>query len=526
MRLSRRAVLGGAAALAAPRIAAAQGSRVLKFVPHADLTIVDPSWTTAYITRNHAMMAYDTLFGTDNAGTVSHQMLDGHVVENDGKSWKLTLREGLKFHDGEPVRGRDVIASITRWGRRDNFGRTVAAVTEEMTAPDDKTIVIRLKRPFALLPAALGKPGSAVCAIMPERLATQDPGKPITEVVGSGPYRFVPGERVVGARVVYARNEAYVPRQGGTPSFTAGPKVVHFDRVEWHIIPDQGTAAAALQAGEVDWWENPSADLFPVIRGNARLVLAPHDKTGFMGFMRLNHLTAPFNNPAIRQALFGAIDQEDFMQAVTGDDPKLRHTPIGFFCPSSPMANDAGMEVLTGKRDLAAAKAAITAAGYKGEKVVVLIPSDVPSLKSLAEVGADTLKRVGLNVDAQFMDWGTLVQRLTRVDLGDQGGWNAYHSYWSGVDQWDPAVNASLRTLGRAGTAGWPDSPKIEALREEWLAAPDQAAQKRIAREIQAEAFKVVPYLPLGQMFAPMAYKKELTGILDGYALFWNVKRG
>jgi peptide/nickel transport system substrate-binding protein len=214
------------------------------------------------------------------------------------------------------------------------------------------------------------------------------------------------------------------------------------------------------------------------------------------------------------------------MQAVTGDDPKLRHTPIGFFCPSSPMANDAGMEVLTGKRDLAAAKAAITAAGYKGEKVVVLIPSDVPSLKSLAEVGADTLKRVGLNVDAQFMDWGTLVQRLTRVDLGDQGGWNAYHSYWSGVDQWDPAVNASLRTLGRAGTAGWPDSPKIEALREEWLAAPDQAAQKRIAREIQAEAFKVVPYVPLGQMFAPMAYKKDLSGVLDGYSLFWNVKRG
>ena len=526
MRLSRRAVLGGAAALAAPRIASAQGSRVLKFVPHADLTVVDPSWTTAYITRNHAMMAFDTLFGTDNAGVVSHQMLEGHTVENDGRTWKLTLREGLKFHDGEPVRGRDVVASIARWGRRDNFGRSVIAVTDEMTAPDDRSIVMRLKRPFPLLTAALGKPGSSVCAIMPERLATSDPNKPVTEVVGSGPYRFVASERVVGARVVYARNEAYVPRQGGTPSFTAGPKIVHFDRVEWHIIPDQGTAAAALQAGEVDWWENPSADLFPVIRGNARLTLAPHDKTGFMGFMRLNHTTAPFNNPAIRQALFGAIDQDDFMLAVMGDDPALRHTPIGFFCPSSPMASDVGMAAFTSKRDLAATRAAIVAAGYKGEKVVVLIPSDVPSLKSLAEVGADALKRVGLNVDAQFMDWGTLVQRLTRADTAEQTGWHVYHSFWSGVDQWDPAVNASLRTLGRAGGSGWPDSPKMEAMRDEWLAAPDIATQKRIARDLQAEAFKVVPYIPLGQMFAPMAYKKDLVGVLDGYSLFWNVRRG
>ena len=526
MRLSRRAVLGGAAALAAPRIAAAQGSRVLKFVPHADLTIVDPSWTTAYITRNHAMMAYDTLWGTDSNAQVSPQMLEGHVVENDGKTWKLTLRDGLKFHDGEPVRGRDVVASITRWGRRDNFGRSVAAVTDEMTSPDDKTIVIRLKRPFPLLSAALGKVGSSVCAIMPERLASGDPARPLTEVVGSGPFKFVTGERVAGARVVYARNEAYVPRQGGVASYTAGPKHVHFDRVEWHIIPDQGTAAAALQAGEVDWWELPTADLFPLIKGNPRLSLTVHDKTGYMGFMRLNHLTAPFNNPAIRQALFGAIDQDDFMQAVVGTDPALRRSGMGFFCPTSPMANDAGMEALTSKRDPARVKAAITAAGYKGEKVAVLVASDVPTLKSIAEVGADTLQRSGFNVDVQYMDWGTLVQRLSKVDAAEQGGWNVYHSYWSGVDQWDPAVNASLRTLGRAGGPGWPDSPKMEEMRNDWLAAPDVEAQKKIAREIQAEAFKVVPYLPLGQMFAPMAYKKELTGILDGYALFWNVKRG
>ncbi len=526
-KLPRRTVLAAALAtpLAAPRIANAQATRTLKFVPHADLTVVDPSWTTAYITRNHAMMAYDTLFGTDANNAVSPQMLEGHTVDADGKTWNLTLRDGLKFHDGTPVLARDCAASIKRWANRDNYGKTIASLTDEMSAPDDKTISIRLKRPFPLLAAALGKGGSSVCAIMPERLAAGDPTKPITEVIGSGPYKFVAAERNTGAKVVYSRNETYVPRPSGTPSFTAGPKIVNFDRVEWHIIPDAGTASAALQAGEVDWWELPSSDLWPLIKRNPKLILQVHDKTGYLGFMRLNHLTPPFNNPAIRRALFGAINQDDFMQAVVGDDATMRRNGLGFFCPTSPMANDAGMTALTSPRDVAKVKAAILAAGYKGEKVAVLIPSDVPVLKAIAEVGADMFTRCGFTVDAQYMDWGSMVQRLSRVDASDQGGWNVYHSYWSGLDQWDPAVNASLRALGRNGGPGWPESPRIEALRDAWLAAPTLDAQKSLARDLQLQAFEDVPYIPLGQNFAPMAYKKELTGILDGYALFWNVKR-
>lgn len=528
--VTRRAALAGAAAafaapLTRPNVAAAQGSRTLKFIPHADLTVVDPSWTTAYITRNHAMMAYDTLFGTDANNAVSPQMLEGHVIEDDGKTWKLTLRDGLKFHDGTPVLAKDCVASIQRWSNRDNYGKSIAAMTDEMGAPDDRTIRIRLKRPFPLLSAALGKGGSSVCAMMPERLAAGDPTKPITEVMGSGPFKFVASERNTGAKVVYARNEAYVPRGSGTPSFTAGPKVVNFDRVEWHIIPDAGTASAALQAGEVDWWEVPGSDLWPLIKRNPKLALQVHDKTGFLGFMRLNHLTAPFNNPAIRRAILGAVNQDDFMQAVVGEDATMRRGGLGFFCPSSPMASDAGMAALTGSRDIAKAKAAVLAAGYKGEKVAVLIPSDVPTLKAIAEVGADMLTRCGFAVDSQYMDWGSMVQRLSRIDASDQGGWNVYHSYWSGLDQWDPAVNASLRAIGRNGGPGWPDSPRIESLRDQWLAAASLDEQKRIACDLQLQAFEDVPYVPLGQNFAPMAYKKDLTGVLDGYALFWNVKR-
>ncbi len=527
LRPSRRAFLAGAAALplAAPRIGAAQGSRVLKFVPHADLTIVDPSWSTAYVTRNHAMMVYDTLYGTDASFGVKPQMAAGHVVEDGGKVWTITLRDGLKFHDGEPVLAKDAVASIKRWSLRDNMGQTLMQRTDEVSVLDDKRFRIRLKQPFAMVTMALGKPGSAVCAIMPERLITAAGNKAISEVVGSGPYRFVPGERVAGSRVVYERNPGYVPVAEGVPSFTAGPKHVHFDRVEWHVLPDASTAAAALQNGEIDWWEAPSSDLLPLLRRAGTLTVQIHEKTGYLGWLRFNHLIPPFDNPALRRAVWWGLNQEDYMTAAAGTESGMWNTGVGFFAPNGPWANDAGMENLTARRDPERAKREIMAAGYKGEKVVLLIPTDIGSLKAYGDVGADMFRRIGLNVDAQYMDWGTMVQRLSRQDAAEQGGWNAFHSNWSGMDQMDPAVNTSLRANGKRGRVGWPDSPKLEALRDAWLASGDVAEQKRLAREIQLQAFEDVPYMPLGQFYAPMAYRGNITGVLDGYPLFWNVKR-
>ena len=152
---------------------------------------------------------------------------------------------------------RDCVASIKRWGARDAFGQALMARTDELSAPDDKTIVFRLKQPFALLPDALCHGASNMCAIMPEHIAETDPFKAFTEVIGSGPFRFKADERVQGSLFVYEKFDKYKPREDGEASFTAGPKVVHFDRVEWHVQPDPATKAAAMQAGEMDWWENP-----------------------------------------------------------------------------------------------------------------------------------------------------------------------------------------------------------------------------------------------------------------------------
>jgi peptide/nickel transport system substrate-binding protein len=526
--MKRRGFLaGGAAALAAPTLARAQGARVLKFIPQSDVTILDPIWTTAYVTRNHGYMVFDTLFGTDSAFKASPQMASGMTVENDGKLVRITLRDGLKWHDGERVLARDCVASIQRWAKRDPFGQTLLTFTDELSAADDKVIQFRLKKPFALLADALGKSPTNFPAMMPERLAKTDAFTQVTEMVGSGPYKFNAGERVVGSLAVYERNADYVPQPVGKSDWTAGPKVVNFDRVEWHVIPDPATAMGALQKGEIDWWENPTNDLLETLRKSPGVKVVQTDPTGNMGCMRLNHLTAPFNNPAIRRALLKAIDQKDFAIACGGEDPAMWHVPTGLFCPGTPMANEAGLEVFAGPRDYEAVKREIIAAGYKGEKTVILAPTDFPLLKAQADVCADVFRRIGLNVDYQAMDWGTVVQRRAKKEPTDQGGWSVFNTFWGGLDQFNPVGHVFMRGMGDGPGAapGWPSSPRIEELRTQWIDAPDLAAQKALAAELQKQSMIDVPYVPLGQVLGATAFRSNVSGVNDGFVMFWNVKK-
>lgn len=523
--MHRRTLLaGGAALLAAPAIVRAESASTLKFVPYADLALLDPL-VSAFVTRNHVMMVFDTLFALDEAGVPQHQMLAGHTVENDGKLWTLTLRDGLRFHDGTPVLARDVIASLKRWTVADAFGQALFDATDELSAPSDTTVQFRLKRPFPLLPNALAKPTNLMAAIMPERLASLPTDKRLTEMVGSGPFQFIPGERVPGARNVYKKFEGYVPRPDGTPSFCAGPRVAHFDRVEWITMPDPGTQIAALQAGEVDWVEQPVMDLVPTLRTNPKLKLEVVETSGLIGVLRFNFLYPPFDNPALRRAVLKAVNQRDYMEAVAGADPSVWNDKVGIFPPSSPMVNDAGMEVVTGKHDLAAIKAEVAASGYKGEKIVFLIATDVPRITAICQVGAQMMRDIGLNVDAVATDWGTVVQRTNSKQPLDKGGWSVFGSFWGGWDFINPAGFLPLRGTGLNAWNGWPTDPAMEALRQKWLLAPDADAQKSIAREIQTLAYTDVLLLPLGLYFQPTAYQAGLTGMLKGLPLFTNVRR-
>ncbi len=527
--MRRRHLLAAAAATPFVRLAApavAQGvaaTRLIRMVPHANPGSLDPIWTTAYVTRNFGYLVWDTLFATDSRFQVHPQMAEGHTASPDGLSYEITLRPGLKFHDGEPVRSPDCIASIARWSKRDAMGQRLDAALAEMRVIDDRKFAIKLKRPYPLLIAALGKPSSNVPFIMPERVAKTDPFKQVEEFVGSGPYIFNRSEWIQGSILTFSRNQGYVPRQGGEPSLTAGPKITHFDRIEWRIIPDGGTAGAALQAGEIDWWEQPTPDLLALLRRNRNIEVTQQDPVGLPGILRLNHLQPPFDNPAIRRALLPAINQRDFMMAVNGDDPDAIRTGVGFFASISPLATTAGVEVMRG--DVAASRAALKAAGYKGERVVLLNPTDILSPSAMSQVTNALFRELEINVDFASSDWGTVVQRRTSKEPVDKGGWSALCTAFNGYDFLDPSAHLPLRGNGAGAWPGWPTIPRLEELRDAWFDAPDLAAQKRIAAEMQQVAFETVPYIPLGEYIQRTALRRNVTGMLKGIPVFWNIRK-
>ncbi len=514
----RRTLLRAALAtapLATPAIAA--NPRTLRYIPDADLAILDPVWTTATITRDHAYMVFDQLYGIDETDTVRPQMLAGHTLEG-GTTWTLTLRNGLRFHDGTPVLAADAVQSIRRWAARTPFGQALLAASDEIAAPDDRTIRIRLKRRFPVDRCLANGP-----PIMPARLAATDPSRAILEMVGSGPFRFLPDERVSGARAAYARFEGYVPRDGA-PSYTAGPKIAHVDRVEWTVIPDPSTAGAALQSNEADWWGSATYDLLPWLRRARGLVVGTVQGPGQIPILRFNHLHPPFDDPAIRRAILPALDQAEFMHALAGDERALWRTGVGAFALESRMANAVGLEALTAPRSLEAARQALRATAYAGQPVLLMSPADVPNVSATSLVAADLLRRIGFTVDLQVMDWGTLLQRRSKEAPPAEGGWNAVTTSLNGTGIMDPAGHIGIRSDGRRAWPGWPTSPPMEALRAAWLEQDDLAAQQAIARDIQARFWQDVPYIPLGETYTAYAHTTRLRGVPYGFPQFYGVK--
>ena len=524
MALTRRAALasGGAgiAGLTAPSIVRAEASRTLRFIPTTDLLSLDPVWTTSDTTRNHGNMIYDQLYGLDAGFTPHPQMVAGHRTEDGGLTWDLTLRDGLRFHDGVPVLARDCVASIVRWGRRDAYGTALMARTAEIAAASDRVIRFRLKRPFASLPEALAQP---TCVMMPERVAKTDPFTEITDPTGSGPFRFVPDERLPGVRSVYARFEGYVPRPDGKASFLAGPRVVHFDRAVWTVLPDAGTAAAALANGEFDWWEAPPFDLVGMLRAHRDIRVEVKNTFGFIGCMRFNHLQKPFDKVAIRRLVLACVNQSEFMQAVAGAEPELFRTGVGLFAPGTPMANEAGIEALTERTDFDQVRKDLAAAGYGGEKVVVLGFATIPASGAEAQMTADLLRRMGFDVDYQSLDYGTLMQRRTNKGPPEKGGWHVFVVSLPALQNLMLPASNVIRG-GPAAWFGWPDVPGLETLREEWLNAPSPEEQRRIAAAIQTQVFRDVTHVPLGQFILPTAFNRRLVDIQPGFPVMHGVR--
>ncbi len=513
------------AVLAAPRLSLAQNTKVLRFIPQANLSSLDAVAGTQYVVRNAAMLVWDTLYGVNSKLEPKPQMADSGVPSEDGLTWTFKLRPGLTFHDGEKVLPKDIIASFKRWMVRDTMGQIIAAQMAGMDGPDDTTFRIHLTKPFPKMLFAVGKANSPMCLIMPERIAATDPFKLITEFVGSGPMKFAKDEWVPGSKAVFTRFDGYKPRD--EPSdWSAGGKRMYFDRIEWTIIPDPATAAGALTAGEVDWWENPIPDLVPLLKRSSSLNVDIADPLGNIGDMRFNHLNPPFNDVRARRAVMMALSQEDFMRAVVGDDETLWKACPSYFTPGTPAYTDFGGQILEGPRKYDAAKALLKEAGYNGERIAMMVPTDVAITKAEGDVAADLLARIGMNVDYQALDWGTVGARRALKKPVSEGGWNIFFTWHAGADCINPAPYTGLAANGDKAWFGWPKSDAVQAGIDQWYAAPDAAAEHAAYATINKAAFDDVVYAPTGFFLGYQSWNKRLSGVVKApFPVFWDVKK-
>ena len=501
---------------------AAQAQTTLKAVMHSDLKIVDPIWTTAYITRNHGYMIYDTLYAIDANDTVQPQMVDKTDISPDKLTYTITLRDGLLWHDGALVTSEDCIASIKRWAARDTLGQKIMTFIGDMSAPDAKTIVIKLKEQTGLLLFALGKPSSNVPFMMPKRVAETSPTTQISDFTGSGPFMFKKDEWKPGDKTVYVKFDKYKPRSEPASRF-AGGKVVKVDRVEWLAISDQQQALNALANGEIDYIEQVPHDLLPLVKADTNLKVTEVPFPGQFTF-RFNSTQPPFDNPKIRQAVWYAFNQEDFMKAVVGD-PAYYKGCKSFYPCGSPLTTEAGMEgKLTSNADQS--KALLKEASYDGTPIVLMASTDLATLTNLSPVAKQLLERGGFKVDMQTMDWQTLVARRTKKDPPNAGGWNAFHTVWLGADVLNPAMLGFMNASCEKALFGWPCDAELEKLRDQFARAPDLEAQKVAATASQKRAIEVSTHIPLGEYFQPLSTRKNIDGIVIAPApLFWNITK-
>jgi peptide/nickel transport system substrate-binding protein len=524
--LARRSLL--AAALCSSSLltlpAMAQ-QNVLKVVPHSNLAVLDPIWTTAYMSRNHGYMIYDTLFGTDADGKVKPQMVESWTESPDKRLWTFKLRKGLEFHDGKPVTGEDVIASLQRWGKRDAMGSALMQFVTKMDSPTPDTFRIFLGEANGFMIEALGKPSSNVPFIMPKRIAETDPFKQIEEHIGSGPYTFKRDEFKPGDKAVYLKNTKYVPRSE-PPSGTTGGKVVYVDRVEWNLaLRDAQAQLSALQKGEVDIIEALGFDFYEAAKTDPNIQLPKYSNYGLQYMARFNHLHKPFDNPKVRQAVIAAFSQEAFLRAQVG--VKELYKPCGsmFIC-GSPYGSLAGSD-LQMKSNMKKAQDLLKDSGYDGTPIVIMKPTDLASIQKLPDVAAQLMRQAGFKVDLQAMDWQTLVGRRAKKDAPDKGGWHMFLTAWQAFDVWSPIANPTTDTRGEKSTwFGWATDDKMVVLRDQFMRATDDAAKKKLADQMHARMFEIGTHAILGEYQQPMAARKNISGFfVTNGNIYWNLKK-
>ena len=518
--LTRRVLLGTGAALAAGAACAQGAPKTLRYALTTMPNVIDPHFSTGFQVRDITYAVFDTLFAVNDRYEPTPQMVGSWTVSDDRMTYRFTLRDGLHWHDGPPVTAEDCVLSIRRWSVRDAMGSLLRAATGRLEPIDATSFELVLKQPFAFVLDALAKPGSNVPAMLPKRLAELPPTQPIKELVGSGPFKYVPGESLSDQRLVFARNEAYVPRSE-PPVWASGGKVVKIDRLEVLALPDPSTQFNALLNGEVDYIERLQADFLPLLQTTARGKIRLIHKTPVQLVIRLNHLQPPFDNLQARRAVLLALNQQDMVDATAGAPELERVCPALFGC-GGPYATDIGAP----KPDMPEARRVLAQSGVDLAKPVVqLFVGNDPTVTPAAQVIGQTLKELGFKLDQQVMDFATFAQRRLKMGPLEDGGWNIANTTIGTAELATPLVSSPIIASGRTALWGWPENPKLEALRHAFAAEPDAGRRHAIADQIQQEAYADVTYIPGGEVMTTSAIGNRVQGALDApMVVFWNIE--
>jgi peptide/nickel transport system substrate-binding protein len=515
-----KAIVAAAAATAGPA-GPLHAETTLRAVMHSDLKILDPIWTTAYIVRNHGYMIYDTLFAQDEKGVVRPQMVDKYEVSADQLTHTFTLRDDLTWHDGQPVSAEDCVASLNRWSKKDALGQKLFSFVASLEVKDARTFVLKLKEPTGLVLTALGKPSSNVPFMMPKRVAETDPNTQISDFTGSGPFIFKRDDWKPGDKTVYVKNRNYKPR-AEPASGLAGGKVAKVDRVEWRAISDHQQAVNALLAGEIDYIETPKHDLLPILRKDGNIKLWDYNPLGNQYTFRPNQLQKPFDNPKVRQALWYAFNQKDFLDAVIGDPDYYKVCKAMFVCGTA-LASDKGMDGVL-QSNFKRAQELLKEGGYDGTTIVLMHSTDLDVLSNLAPVAKSLMEKAGFKVDMQSMDWQTVVARRAKKDPANAGGWHAFLTSWVAADITNPVMAAFFNSACDKALFGWPCDAEMEKLRDQFARETDPGKQKAIAESIQVRATQMTSHIHLGQWYQPIAARKNVAGILTTpVPVFWDI---
>ncbi len=529
MKLSRRTMLkaGAAAALAAapsvPQAKAASNAKIMNAVMQGDLRSFDPIWTTANISAYYGAMVYDTLFSIDANFKPQPEMVGKWGLSEDKRTYTFELRDGLIWQDNMPVTAADCVASIRRWAVRNGGGQMMMEYAKDLSAKDDRIFVLALKEPFGLTIPVLAAVNTPDCFMMPKKVAETDPFQQITSHIGSGPFVFNEKETRPGSRYVFDKFTKYVPRVEAA-SGLAGGKIVKLDQVVWQNIADDETAIAALESGEIDFFELPPLDLLPQLAAHRAIKLRVLDRSGSIGMMRLNCLHPPFSNMLARQAMLYLINQGDILKATFGN-PKYYNKIDSMFGYRTPMSNDANTAWFKAASDFAKAKQLFKESGYNGEKVIILQATDFDFMNNSAQLIAGWLKEIGVNAELAAMTWGEVVTRRASMAPDDKGGWDIFTTYGSSFGLGDLVSAVSLQANGKKGWFGWPKNAEYEGLRKKWAVVSTLAERQAIARQMQALAWNFVPMVLLGQWVSPAAMRSNVHGLIGMPDIipFWNV---